>query len=107
MRNLRRRNQFRKLVRSVFIPFSSKSQLILLQAGGKKRVLGSTDARHAKRRATVNCGRILKSAKTSTTHRTPHDVLKATEPMMQAAGYAAEVMSEQAMTHTHGCVIEG
>ena len=27
--------------------------------------------------------------------------------MVQAAGYAAEVMSEQTMTHTHGCVIEG
>jgi hypothetical protein len=53
------------------------------------------------------CGRVLKSAKTSTTHRTPHRTYKAKEPMVQAAGYAAEIMSKQTMTHTHGCVIEG
>jgi hypothetical protein len=96
-----------RLVRSVFIPFSSKSQLILLQAGGKKRVLGSTNTRHAKGRVTVDCGRILKSARTSTTHRTPHAVLQTKEPMLQTAGYAAEVMFAQPMTHAHGCVIQG
>jgi hypothetical protein len=67
----------------------------------------STPTGHVKGRVTVDCGRIIKAAKTSTTHHTPYGTLTAKEPMVQAAGYAAEIMSEQMMTHTHGCVIEG
>jgi len=94
-------NQSRRLVRPVFITPSSESQLILLQASGKEWDLGSTDTRHAK---TVDCGRLSTSA--GPTHRA-RAILKCKEPMVQAAGYAAEIMSKQTMTHTHGCVIEG
>jgi len=88
--------------------FSSLSLLnltsFLLLAGGKRRV----NSRHVKGPATVDgdSERMIKSARISAIQRTPHHV-KAKEPMVQAAGYAAEVMSEQVMTHTYGCVIEG
>ena len=52
-------------------------------------------------------GRMSKTAETDSTHRAPHGTPPVKDPVVQAGGYAAEIMSGQVMTHTHGCVIEG
>ncbi len=69
------------------VTFSSESRLVSPPAGSKNRVQGSSDARHAKGRVTVDGERILKSARTGTTDDTLHGTLKVKEPMVQAAGY--------------------